>query len=67
MKRLIFALALLMPFEAMAVPSDKVMRDGKVLAVFKDSYRWVIISWQDNVYRCAIETWSYSCHLLKEK
>ena len=69
MKRLIIALALLMPIEAMAGRSNMVLKEGKVLAAFQPQKNVdVIIMYHgDNVYRCRVQTESYSCKKMKEK
>lgn len=68
MKRLIIALALLIPAPAIAGTSHTVMKKGEVLASFKTQQKSniLIMFYENNVYRCIVSPLSYSCKKLKE-
>lgn len=69
MKRLIIALALLMPAPAIAETSHTVMKKGEVMASFQTQQKSniLIMFYQNNVYRCVVAPRSYSCTKLQEK
>ena len=73
MKRLIIALAMLMPTPVIAetasermATATKVMNEGKVLGFFlqRGDKRFIIISHENQIYKCTVGVRDYHCRRL---